>query len=259
MRALCAAVLVLWGPVICLAQSATRGMECAARTAAVSAAPLVAEQAVTDALQEARYCLEIFSSSCAEAAIADLEPQDLDADARGALALVRGDIAVMLGDFTAAEREYTNALEIQELHTRVRQGADARLGILYLRQNQHRRVLQHVAGIDCGDHTTELGFLEASAYFGLGEFDRALETIEAAIELQLAGIGAAPEAWYALHDASLRAIASVELYCETEPPLGSNIPVEQCYTPDELRQIAACQRTARARRSVNPTMDCRLQ
>ncbi len=254
-----AIVLLLLCPTLGIAQPVGDAAECAPSDSAPPTAPLLIDEAIASALQEARQCLENLDADCAETAIAPLNPDEMQGNARGALGLVAGDIAVVNNDLAAAEREYRDAPADPVMHAQIRRGAATRLGIVYLRRGTLEQLLQHITSLDCDERSAELSFLKASAQFESGDHDNALATINLAIDAQSADGSFVPESWYSVRDASLQSLAGGELFCETETPLGSHIPIEQCYTSEELRQIAACQRTARAQRSINPMVECSIR
>ncbi len=255
MRTAKLAILFLLGPGLAIAQSADETPECVASDSA--AVPLVIDERITSVLREARQCLEYRDANCAETAIASLNPDEMEPNARGALRLVTGDIAVVNDALAAAGSEYQEALADSSMHVQIRRGAATRLAILYLRQQEYERLLQHVAGLDCDERSAELDFLEASAFFESDDYDNALTKIDSAIGTRSADGGIVPEPWSLVRDATLQALTGDNLFCETETPIGSNIPVEQCYTLEELRQISACERSARSQLSVNQTVECR--
>ncbi len=257
MRTQIAVILLSLGPVSGIAQSVENSADCAVSNSAASTEPLVTDEQLVSVLQVARQCLERVDTACAERAIAELNPAEMGPNARGALQLVLGDIGAVDSAFTSAESEYREALASPATHIEIRRAAATRLAILYLRQADYQGLLRHVAALGCDERSAELSYLEASAHFESGDYDNALTKIDLAIGALSADGSAAPESWRSVRDATLQALAGDHLYCETETPLGSNIPVEQCYTREELRQLSACQQTARSQRTVNQTIECR--
>ncbi len=263
MKSLSIAFLLLLGPGLCMAQldSLAATLECVSATATSSAPPLVIEDSIAGQLIDARSCLQYGDARCAESAIVGLDPESLNNDEKGALALLRGDIRVLENDRFGAEREYQTALELPVVNSHIERGATERLAILDVRAGRHELALQRLERIGCGEWSPDLLFLVASAHYGVGQFERSLENVQIAIDTRLAAEGEVPNGWFSLRAATAQRLegASGELVCETEAPVGSFIAVERCYTREELGTIATCTRTARAQQSIGHTMNCYIR
>ena len=248
----------------CLGQSPSLGLDCPVRydSPTPMSLPSLIDEEIIDILRNARRCLEILDLVCAEAVIGDLTQADLDPTALGAFLMVRGDIASLSEDFSAAENAYQNVLGITGLQTQVRQGAVIRLGIVYLRQGRYVLLLRHVSETECDDRSDELAFLEASAYFELDNFSSALTALNRALEVRAVTGGIIPENWHLLQAAIQQATAPDERLCETANTAATIIPTEQCYTAEEFREIEQlgktipCTGTARTRRYGVPAIEC---
>ncbi len=255
------AFLLLLGPRLCIAQLDPLGAEsdCADAAATASATPLVIEDSIAGQLIEARSCLQNGDSRCADRAIVELDPESLNDDENGALALLLGDIEALNNNRRRAEREYQAALELPVVHWQIARGATERLAILDVRAGQHEQALQRLESISCGEWSPDLLFLAASAHYGVEQFERSLENVQSAIDSRQVAGGAVPESWFSLRAAAVQRLegaSSDELFCQTETPIDSFIPVERCYTAEELRRHAACESSARARQSIGQTIDC---
>ena len=255
------AFLLLLGPRLCIAQLDPLGAEsdCANVPATASTPPLVIEDSIAGQLIEARSCLQNGDSRCADRAIVGLDPESLNDDESGALALLRGDIEALKNNRRRAEREYQAALELPVVHWQIARGATERLAILDVRAGQHEQALQRLEGISCGEWNPDLLFLAASAHYGVEQFERSLENVQSAIDSRQVAGGTVPESWFSLRAAAVQRLegaSSDQLFCQTETPLGSHISVERCYTAEELRRRSACQYTARTQQTIGQTMDC---
>ena len=257
-------LVVLFSSATCLAQSPSVGLDCPVRydtPTPISLSSLIDDE-IVDMLRNARRCLEILDLVCAEAVIGDLVQDDLDPTALGVFLMVRGDIAALSQDFSAAENDYQNLLAITGLQTQIRQGAVTRLGIVYMRQGRHVLLLRHVSETECDDRSDELAFLEASAYFELDNFTSALGALNRALEVRAVTGGIVPENWRLLQAAIQQATAPDERLCETANTAATIIPIEQCYTAEEFREIEQlgknipCTATARTRRYGIPAIEC---
>ncbi|MGI9257436.1 MAG: hypothetical protein ACR2QQ_01250 [Gammaproteobacteria bacterium] len=257
MRTYKAAISLLLFPAISFSQASISN--CSDDSSIVSAEPLIIDPNVVDHLRDARQCLERLDTDCARAAVEIIDSDGLESDTFGAYSLLVGDIASLDGDFDAAESSYSEASGLPAAHLEIRRGAMTRLAILFLRRGEFQRILANIDSAQCDELTPELGFIEASAHFDLEDYENALTSIETAISAQSDSDMTVPEAWYDVRDAARQGLAGENLFCSEEVPLGSHIPVEQCYTREELRQIAFCERSARARRAVNPTFDCTIR
>ncbi len=258
------AFLLLLSPGLCIAQLDPLGVEpeCVNGSATSSAPSLVIEDSIAGQLIDARLCLQNGDTRCADRAIVELDLESLNNDEQAALALLRGDIEAVKNNRRRAERAYQIALELPAVHLQIERGATERLAILEVRAGQHEQALQRLEGIGCGEWTPELLFLVASAQYGVGQFERSLENAQIAIDSRLAAEGAAPEGWFTLRAATVQRLendSSDDLVCQTETPVGSLIPVERCYTREELRRNAACQSTARTRQAIGQTLDCHIR
>ena len=255
------AFLLLLGPGLCIAQLDPLRVEpeCINVVAAATAPPLMIGDSIAGQLIEARSCLQYGDARCAQDAIVGLDSESLNDDEKGALALLRGDIEALGGDRFAAEREYQMALELPVVHPLIERGSAERLAILDVRADRHEQALERLEGVACGEWSPDMLFLVASAQYGVEEYERSVENVQIAIDLRLAAEGPVPEGWFSLRAAAaqrLEGVSSDELICQIETPVGSLIPVERCYTREELRQTAACETTARARQSIGHTIDC---
>ena len=131
-----------------------------------------------------------------------------------------------------------------------------------MRQGRYVFLLRHGSETGCDDRNAEMGFLEASAYFELDDFPNALEAINRALQAQAAAGNIIPETWRSLHAAAREATVPDEILCVTERTVASNIPMEQCYSVEEFREIERlgkinpCSVTARSRRLGVPTIEC---
>ena len=175
------------------------------------------------------------------------------------MALLRGDIEALGGDRSGAEREYQMALELLVAHPMIERAAVERLAILDVRGGLHEQALRRLEGIGCGEWSPDMLFLVASAQYGVGEYERSVENVQIAIDTRLAAEGPVPEGWFSLRAAAvqqLEGVSSDELTCQIETPVGSLIPVERCYTREEMRQNAACEASERALQSIGQIMDC---
>ena len=255
------AFLLLLGPGVCLAQLDPLGVEpdCINVAAASSAPALMIEDSVAGRFIEARSCLQYGDARCAEDAIAGLDPESLNDDEKGALALLRGDIEALGGDRFGSEREYEMALELPVVHPLIERAAVERLAILDVRGGLHEQALQRLEGLECGEWSPDMLFLVASAQYGVEEYERSFENVQIAIDTRLATEGPVPVGWFSLRAAAvqqLEGVSSDELICQIETPMGSLIPVERCYTREEMQETSTCQSTARARQSIGQIMDC---
>ena len=253
--------LLLLGPGLCIAQLDPLGVEpdCINVAPTSLGSPLVIEDGIAEQFIEARSCLQYGDARCAEDTIERLDPDSLSDDERGALALLRGDIEALGGDRFGAEREYQMALGIPAVHPLIERAAVERLAILDVRGGLHDQALQRLEGLGCGEWSPEMLFLVASAQYGVGEYERSVENVEIAIDTRLAAENPVPPGWFSLRAAAvqqLEGVSSDELICQIETPMGSLIPVERCYTREEMQQTSACQSTERARQSIGQIMDC---
>lgn len=255
------AFLLLLSPGLCIAQLDPLGMEseCANAAATASAPLLVIQDSVAGQLTEARLCLQSGDSRCADRAIVGLDPESLNDDENGALALLRGDIEAVKNNRRRAQREYQAALELPVVHWQIARGATERLAILNVRAGQYEQALQRLEGLSCGEWSPDLLFLVASAHYSVEQFESSLENVQSAIDSRQAAGGAIPESWFSLRAAAVQRLegaSSDELFCQTETPIDSLIRVERCYTAEELRRQAACETSARAQQSIGYTVDC---
>lgn len=240
MRTAISAACLLLGPALCMAQSNV-AKSCLADPANPAAAPVI-RAAVSAQFATALECVANGDGDCAEAALDEIDDDDLNDDELAVLWLNRGDAEALQGSSRRARREYRRVINQRDGSRPLVAAAIERTAIRHVEDDNNDDASEALEDLACGEWTPELVYLQARAQFGSGQFSAAQANSQTAINAKDAAGGDIPTAWRSLLTASTQQAqqaASEQVVCTRERTSNSNIPVRVCTTQSQRRAEAA--------------------
>ncbi len=227
MRVYVSAVLLLLSPSLSFAQ-ANAAAGCLIDPNATVVAPVIREAASAQ-FAIVRECAANSDGDCAEAVLDEMDEDTLNDDELAVLELVRGDTELLQGSSRRARRAYEEVLDLPEANRQLKRAAIERLVIRHAEDEDYDDVLERLEGLECGEWTPDLLFLQARAHYEEGEFSSAQSSAQAAIDAQSTAGTDVPTGWNTLLQ-NAQVAASEEVVCSQERSSSTNIPRRVCTT-----------------------------
>ncbi len=227
MRTYVSAVLLLLSPSLSFAQ-ANAAAGCLIDPNATVVAPVIREAASAQ-FAIVRECAANGDGDCAEAVLDEMDEDTLNDDELAVLELARGDTEVLQGSSRRARRAYEEVLDLPDANRQLKRAAIERLVNRHVEDEHYDDVLEQLEGLECGEWTPDLLYVQARAHYEEAEFDSAQSSAQAAIDAQSAAGTDVPTGWNTLLR-NAQVAASEEVICSSVRTSNSNIPVRVCTT-----------------------------
>jgi tetratricopeptide (TPR) repeat protein len=227
MRTYVSAVLLLLSPSLSFAQ-ANAAAGCLIDPNATVVAPVIREAASAQ-FAIVRECAANGDGDCAEAVLDEMDEDSLNDDELAVLELARGDTELLQGSSRRARRAYEEVLDLPDANRQLKRAAIERLVIRHVEDEDYDDVLEQLEGLECGEWTPDLLYLQARAHYEEDEFRSAQSSAQAAIDAQSAAGTDVPTGWNTLLQ-NAQVAASEEVVCSQERSSSSNIPRRVCTT-----------------------------
>jgi len=227
MRTYVSAFLLLLSPSLSFAQ-ANAAPGCLIDPNATVVAPVIREAANAQ-FAIVRECAANGDGDCAEAVLDDMDEDTLNDDELAVLELARGDTEMLQGSSRRARRAYEEVLDLPDANRQLKRAAIERLVIRHAEDEDYDDVLERLEGLECGEWTPDLLFLQARAHYEEGEFSSAQSSAQAAIDAQSTAGTDVPTGWNTLLQ-NAQVAASEEVICTSGRKPNSVIPVRVCTT-----------------------------
>jgi tetratricopeptide (TPR) repeat protein len=244
MRTYVSAALLLLSPSLSFAQ-ANAAAGCLIDPNATVVA-LVIREAASAQFAIVRECAANGDGDCAEAVLDEMDEDMLNDDERAVLELARGDTELLQGSSRRARRAYEEVLDLPDANRQLKRAAIERLVVRHIEDDDYDDVLERLEGLECGEWTPDLLFLQGRAHYEEGEFSSAESSAQAAIDAQSAAGTDVPAGWNILVQ-NAQVAASEEVVCTRERSANSNIPRRVCTTRTQrdaqLEAVREWQRT----------------
>jgi hypothetical protein len=158
-----------------------------------------------------------------------MDEDTLNDDELAVLELARGDTEVLQGSSRRARRAYEEVLDLPDANRQLKRAAIERLINRHVEDEHYDDVLEQLEGLECGEWTPDLLYVQARAHYEEAEFSSAQSSAQAAIDAQSAAGTDVPTGWTTLLR-NAQVAASEEVICSSRRLPNSNIPQRVCTT-----------------------------